>query len=134
MMPNPNHAMTGEQNESAPAAAMADFTIDIDVFGTQVAVFRTEDQRIAALKENGLEPIRTTEASHASAHMDESADGRAWFSMVIKDQATKATWAHECVHMADFVMDHLGIPTDASNTEVRAYLVGHLFAGLEGGA
>jgi hypothetical protein len=51
--------------------------------------------------------------------------------MVIKPKATKATWAHECVHIADFVMNRLGIPMGVRNTEIRAYLVARLFAGLE---
>jgi hypothetical protein len=51
--------------------------------------------------------------------------------MVIKPVATKATWAHECVHIADFVMNRLGVPMGVRNTEIRAYLVAHLFAGLE---
>jgi len=46
--------------------------------------------------------------------------------MTITQEANPDTWAHEAVHLADFIMDSLGLPTDLSNTEVRAYMVGHI--------
>lgn len=109
----------------------ADFVIHVDVFNLQVAVYRTDEQRCATLRKHGVDPENVPGAAYATAHRDIGPDGQAWFGMVIKDEATLATWAHECVHIADYVMDHIGAPTDASNTEVRAYLVGHLFSGLQ---
>jgi hypothetical protein len=106
--------------------------IHLDVFNLQVAVFDNEDARLAALKDQGCNDLtRHTDAAIASAHMDATESGSPRLSMVIKPHATKATWAHECVHIADFVMDHLQLPTGVENTEIRAYLVGHLFAGLQ---
>lgn len=105
--------------------------IDLDVFNLQVGVFRTDADRVQVLTDLGVEAVMADAAAWATAHMDTGPDGHGWFSMVIKDEATSATCAHECVHIADFVMDHLGIPTGAENTEVRAYLVGHLFSCLQ---
>ena len=118
----------GEPPKDAPL-----FTIDVDVFGVQVGVFGDDQHRIAVLEAHGVETPPASAAAFATAHMDVGVDGKAWFGLVIKPEATRATWAHECVHIADFVMDHIGIPTGVKNTEVRAYLVGHLFAGLEDG-
>lgn len=106
--------------------------IHLDVYHLQVAVFTTDKARIKNMRKNGVSnPLQSDNACFASAHLDTGDDGRSWFSMIIKPEATKATWAHECVHIADFVMDRLGIPSGAENTEVRAYMVGHLFASLE---
>jgi len=106
--------------------------IPIDVFCLEVAVFDNEDARLARLKEEGCADLtRHTDAAIASAHLDVTESGAPRLSMVIKPHAKKSTWAHECVHIADFVMDHLQLPTGLENTEIRAYLVGHLFGGLQ---
>jgi len=63
--------------------------------------------------------------------MDTAEHGGTFFSMVIKPAASRAAWAHGCVRIADFFMDRFRIPTDRSNTEVRAYLVQHLFSCLQ---
>lgn len=104
--------------------------ITIDVFHTEVGVFSTDEDRRAFLKEQGCDAEEHDQACFASAHVDVDNQGRRWFSMVIKKNATIATKAHECVHIADWLMETLGIPTGAENTEVRGYLVGHLMNGL----
>lgn len=105
--------------------------IALDMFNLEVAVFDNEDDRIAALGDQGCENLTChTDAAVASAHLDSTTTGSPRLSMVIKPHATKATWAHECVHIADFVMDHLSLPSGVENTEIRAYMVGHLFTGL----
>ena len=106
--------------------------ITLDVFHTEVGVFKSDKSRVKFLRKKGLTEIPANDhACFASSHMDAGPDGRAWFSMVIKPEANDATRAHECVHIADFLMDRFGIPTDVSNTEVRAYLVGKLFGDLQ---
>jgi hypothetical protein len=107
--------------------------IHLDVFHVQVGVFKSDKKRRQHLKKYGFagKIERNEPACFGSTHLDIDDTGRGWFSMVIKPVANQSTWAHECSHMADFLMDRLGIPTDVSNTEVRAYLVGRLFSGLE---
>lgn len=105
--------------------------IPLDVFNLEVAVFADDAARCAALREEGCDVPEYDQAALASSHLDAAGDGSPRLSMVIKPVATKATWAHECVHIADFVMHHLGIPMGVENTEIRGYLTGHLFAGLE---
>lgn len=106
--------------------------IPLDIFCLGVAVFTSEDDRLATLADQGCEDLtRHADAALASAHLDSTAEGAPRLSMVIKPRATKATWAHECVHIADFVMGHLSLPAGVENTEIRAYMVGHLFAGLQ---
>lgn len=111
--------------------AVAMGAITVDVFNIHVGVFRDDAMRVKALADAGVKAHPAEDAAWATAHRDIGPDGHAWFAMVIKPEANRATWAHECVHLADWIMDHIGAPTDAANTEVRAYLVSHLFAGLE---
>jgi len=102
--------------------------INIDVFHTQVGVFKSDKQRCKFLRGVGFSDVPAHNiAAFASAHMDVNDDGVAWFSMVIKPEATLAVLAHECVHIADWLMDRFGIPCGAENTEIRGYLVQHLF-------
>jgi hypothetical protein len=105
--------------------------IPVDVYNMDVAVFTDDKSRVATLRVEGCDVDDWTEAALASAHRDETPDGYPRFSFVIKPEATKATWAHECSHMADFFCETLGLPISVEATEVRAYLVGHFMAGLE---
>jgi hypothetical protein len=102
--------------------------IDVDVFHTQVAVFKSDKQRQKFLRGVGFSDVpKHSIATIAAAHMDVDSDGVAWFSMVIKPSASLAALAHECVHIADWIMERFGIPCGAENTEIRGYLVEHLF-------
>lgn len=105
--------------------------ISVDVYNMDVGVFTTDEARVSTLKQEGCDAEPWNNAALASAHIDTTTDGYPRFSFVIKPQATRATWAHECSHMADFLCDTLGLPISLEATEVRAYLVGHLMAGLE---
>lgn len=106
--------------------------IRLDIFNLDVAVFERDEDRVAVLRAQGCEACAGNPAALSSAHQNFTEGGQIRLSMVIKPGVSKAIWAHECVHIADFVMDYLGMPMDVDNTEVRAYMVGHLFAGLEG--
>ena len=106
--------------------------IPLEMFCLDVAVFASEDERIETLTAQGCDDLtRHSDAALSSAHQDFTRDGNIRLAMVIKPEATKATWAHECVHVADFVIDYLGLPTSVEGTEVRAYMVGYLFSRLQ---
>lgn len=102
-------------------------TINLDLFNVQVCVFKNDKSRVKFLRSKGVDATPHNAACLSSSHFEAGPDGAPWFSMVIKKKANLSTLAHECVHIADYVMDVFGIPCTAENTEVRAYLVGHLF-------
>ncbi len=52
-------------------------------------------------------------------------EGNTHFIMCIRSNEFSII-AHECVHIAHCVMDHMGIPISLKNTEVEAYIVGFL--------
>ena len=103
-------------------------TFTFDIFNLEVAVFDNDAERDAVLTANGCDPDEWDAGAIAYAHLDTTRSGEPCLTMVIKPHATDATIAHECVHLADFAMQRLGIPTMWENTEVRAYLVGHAFS------
>lgn len=105
--------------------------ITLDIFNLDVAVFERDEDRVVALRAQGCDSEAGNPASLSSAHMEFTGEGQIRLSMVIKPGVSGAIWAHECVHIADFVMDHLGIGMGVDCTEVRAYMVGHLFEHLE---
>ena len=105
--------------------------IPVDVYNMYVGVFTDDKSRVATLRSEGCDAEEWNDAAFASTHRDETPDGHPRFSFVIKPEATRATWAHECSHMADFFCETLGLPISIEATEVRAYLVGHFMAGLE---
>ena len=105
--------------------------VHVDVYHLHVGVFDSEKSRIKFLRKKGVKDLmRVSESAFASAHMDHGG-GTTWFSVVMKPRATLATLAHECSHMADFIVHHLGIPLTVECTEVRAYLVGFLFCEVQ---
>lgn len=105
--------------------------IQVDVFNLDVAVFDSQRSRFKELTAQGCDFDEYHDSNLASSHKDFTKDGELRFNFVIKPHASKAVWAHECCHMADFICDTLGIPISEKNGEVRAYLVQHLYQGLE---
>jgi len=105
--------------------------VRLDVFNLDIAVFDNDAERVeVALLEGCVDAEPQNSAAISSAHRDVTSSGEMRMSVVLKPRATYATWAHEAVHLADFVMDGMGMPTDVTNTELRAYLVGHIVACL----
>ena len=104
----------------------------LDIFNLKVAVFANDAERVAFLTDEDCDPDEHDQGAIAHTHLDTTRGGEPRLTMVIKPHATGATIAHECVHLADFVMHALGIPTGWENTELRAYLVGHAFAEVTG--
>lgn len=104
--------------------------LDVGTFNVQVGVFQSVKNCVKYLRNLGCDPVHDTRACYGQARWDEDKDGVLWWSIVIEDDATTATVVHECVHMADFIMDKLGIPTGVKNTEVRAYLTADIFRGV----
>lgn len=105
-------------------------TIHVDVFNLAIAVFRSDKARVKHLIKNGFNATAHDNRAIASAHVDTTSN-RFCLSFVIKKDASKSVWVHECSHMADFICDILGVPISLKNTEIRAYLIQHLFSELE---
>lgn len=96
--------------------------VEIAPFGIQAAVFESWDDASDYFAQAFGHQIQNVERFCAFC-AKELIDGSAWFFMVIPDDLPVWKLAHECVHLADFVMDEVGVPTDVSNSELRAYLV-----------
>lgn len=99
--------------------------ISIDVFHLDIAVFYTNEERVKHLTALGYDLEDEDVGAHDGlACTNTHPDGQAAFTMVIPRDAEDRIFVHESVHMADHIMDWLGILPD---TEVRAYMTDYIF-------
>lgn len=101
-----------------------------DPFGVQIGVFGSERAAIKYFaKKHGVNMPSAGVAADASAHsfIDE---GKYWYALVLPEELPMSKVSHEVVHIADFIMVDVGVPCNAKNTEVRAYLVDYLLGQL----
>ncbi|USE79495.1 hypothetical protein NDR89_23170 [Cupriavidus gilardii] len=77
----------------------------------------------------GVEPAAESVAGHAGVFTQRDS-GRAEFVLAAFASKDSADWvctaSHECVHMAYYVLDCVGVEHDAGNHEAFAYLQGWL--------
>lgn len=102
--------------------------IDVGVFNVQIGVFVGDGALDKWAEERGIEFKSRNSRGFAFWVTDPS--GEDWFGIMVQNDAGEPTKVHECVHLADFIMDSAGVPTGVENTEVRAYLTAHIYEGL----
>lgn len=109
-----------------PKALRPEGIITLDIFSIDIPVWTDETIRLKALAHLGIEvedPKHQGIAGCVGVNQDRH--GCTVITMMITPEAGLDTWAHEAVHLADLLMESRGIPTDVSNTEVRAYITGY---------
>ena len=101
--------------------------IYIDMFNIEVPLFSCLEKQHKGLRKyyQVPDPVRPGIPVHGAVFKDLDVRGVWIYSMLLTPESTPGTWAHEAVHLADYIMDSLELPMDVSNTEVRAYMVGH---------
>ena len=102
--------------------------LTVHPFDIQVGVFSTVEEYGAWFAGMGIDAPDVKRANAAAVQV--TTDDAAWFALILPDREDVAQIAHECVHIADFAMEEAGVPTDASNTEVRAHIVADLMRQL----
>ena len=100
--------------------------ITVDVYGTDVILLKTQEEIDDFIELNELSPDTYPICNGYSAWFNHTGNGKTGFVLMSHDWSVH-TLAHECVHVAHFIMKHSGIPISYKNTEVEAYLVGYLF-------
>lgn len=105
--------------------------LNLDMFDMHIPVFTSDKKRVRYMERKGCIPEPIQAKFRGAVPIDYDSDGTPMLSMILPKDAKISTWAHECTHVADLVMDYLGIPTGVKNTEVRAYIVSHLMDQLE---
>jgi len=101
--------------------------IHSDWLRQDVLVFDDHAKAVAELGKTGIESDRVPCGS-AGAGWAEHEDGSGLFWMILPDGCnTPAPVVHECVHVADYLCEHAGIPINADCVEVRCYLTEWLF-------
>lgn len=101
--------------------------VKLDVFDVEVPVYLSDDDRVAALKNCGVQAEPYDGAYHGLTTINQADCGLLFFSLVIPIDSEDATWVHEASHLADFIMETLGMDPGPGNTETRAYVTAHIF-------
>lgn len=101
--------------------------IIIDVFSMQIPVFLNQEDKNHTLASRGFTSFQLHSPIHGAACRDYCDDGSSLISLIIPPNSEPSTWAHEAVHVADFIMDTLGMDMELGNTETRAYITGYVF-------
>lgn len=94
--------------------------------GVEVLLVHTKEQLEFLIEENGLD-IDGWDSCDGRALQIEQGGSAAFIIMIKSLGLNYRTLVHECVHMAQYILDYKGIPTDVDNTEVVAYLTDYLF-------
>lgn len=98
-----------------------DFAVTIDLFNNvQVGVFLKKEDMTAWFKERDLDSW-ALKGANAAAHYVEAPEGPPWFLMYLPKETPPQTIAHECLHSAWNILEHMGIEVDFGNHEVLAY-------------
>lgn len=102
--------------------------VSIDMLSISFPVFLTVQDALDDLIAHGfnIDPDDHNHDVYGSFMEVDSATQGTTYVMVITKDAPVSTWAHEASHAVDFIMERLGMPPDVSNTETRAYMLGHI--------
>ena len=66
-----------------------------------------------------------------TVRIDHDVQEKYYFAMILTTKVTGDTLAHECVHMANNILEFVGVKTTYKKDEALAYLVSYLFEQIE---
>lgn len=103
--------------------------IDIDVFHTYVPIFLSDNDRLRSLASYGISASPIDGAHMGAVTEDFDSQGGSCLSLILTPAGAlkRSTWVHEAVHIADLMMERMGMPSTIENTETRAYIVGFVY-------
>lgn len=103
-----------------------DFIIIVDMYNDcEVAVFHSKKKYKKWFAERELKPGNINYCN-AQACTVSDPGGLKWFLMYLPEKADQHTVAHECLHMAWYILCHHGIDVYSDNHEALAYLMAYL--------
>lgn len=107
-------------------ANLWDFIIKVDMFNDcEIAIFHDRKKYVLWFSERKMK--KGLAASYnAEAVMAEDPDGKPWFLMYIPEDVKPDCLAHECLHIAWYVLDWHGIKVKYNNHEMLTYLMAHI--------
>lgn len=109
-----------------PRKIEPDYVIEVDVYHVDVGVFYSREKLDKWLEQAGLDLDTDRQAFNAFVLRDRDKEGVTWFCAYLPKVIKIHTLAHECVHLANLILDQAGVQTTATNDEALAYLVDHL--------
>lgn len=105
--------------------------IYIDMLRICIPVFLTEKDCNEFLVAEGITPCELDTKVHGFAGFANDPEGRTLFYVTLPIDTQPRTWVHEASHLVDFIMHKLGMETDLTGTETRAYMIDHIFSSIE---
>lgn len=109
------------------AATCVEGFVGIEIFSIYPMIFKTQEDHLTYFQAYGFSCPEPQHNFVAYAGYGENDKGiRAYFA-VLPDGISCGVWVHEASHLVDFIFDHLGLPTKLGNTELRAYMIEHIF-------
>lgn len=115
-----------------------DHLIEIDLYDVSIGVFWSREGAVKSFEKNfDLEIMEDSEGEstcvgHAGYAIPE--DGRKRYYIVMTDEADIEHYAHESLHMCEYICEELGIPLSEDTAETRAYLMQYIMRKLLDGS
>ena len=97
--------------------------VNVDMLKIEVAFFNTRAKYLEFCKSNNLDDS----SAYKNAGIAEvfTVNDIPYFTVSVFERSIPLL-VHECCHIADFILQHKGIPVTMENTEIRAYLTEYL--------
>lgn len=122
----PCYCMKLSKEELKIIKVKPDRVLDTGCYPVKVLVFTSKKKYQKYLKVfNNTEPLDDLIAEASVQELQKK-----WFSLYLPTQDI-CTVVHECLHMAWFVLDYVGVEIDQDNHEALAYLQEHLVKQLQ---
>ena len=105
------------------------YQIPLPIYRQVVKVYTGEvykDIRAKIEKDYDLEPFEYDFQTASSLVVTNKEDKLIHFILVLPKEVSYAILAHECLHCAWDILEHVNVEVTNSNHEALAYLVGHL--------
>lgn len=110
------------------------FKVPVAVYGTAVHVFRDIAKMVAFATRNGAPKAFLdgfdSPCEGRGFHF-RARGGSAYYGLYLReDPPDPGTVAHECFHVARFILDDRGVSEDNDTQEATAYLLGYLVSAI----
>ena len=116
------------------AKTLRTFKVRVDVYDTVVRVLRDVDKMVRYAVREGAPPefMEDFDSScEARAYHLTNHDGVLRYGLYLRDSPpAPGTVAHECFHIARYILDDRGVSEDGDAQEATAYLLGHLVTSI----
>lgn len=110
------------------------FTVRVDVYDTVVRIWRDVGKMYAFAKRAGAPATFLEEFDspcEGRGYRFQNSDGASCYGLYLRDTLPDpGTVAHECFHVARYILDDRGVVEENDSQEATAYLLGYLVTSI----